>query len=131
MTTTFRCAKAVVDLAKAIVPDFRAADTNALGLVRAVSSEAFDKEEVPRLLPSDAIICRNTKPLVQMAYKLLGRGVACHVEGKDIGKDLLKLIDRFPGVKNLPVLVEKLADYLSRRVGEAAPGKERRRRPRR
>ena len=116
MTVTFRCAKAVVELVKPIVPDYRAAEANTQGVVRCVSEEQFYKDEAPRLVPSDAIICRNTKPLVVMAYRLLGRGVACHVEGKDIGKDLVRLVDRFPGVKSVSVLVDRLADYLSRRM---------------
>ena len=116
MTQTFRCAKAIVDLVKPIVPDYKAADSNPSGVVRFVSDTQFEKHEVPKLTPSDAIICRNTKPLVQLAYKLLSRGVACHVEGKEIGKSLLSLVDRFPAAKSVSALVDGLMDYLSRRM---------------
>jgi superfamily I DNA/RNA helicase len=50
--------------------------------------------------------------LVRVAYKLIGRGVAAHVEGKDIGKDLIRLINRWPHVKTLPILDREMTAWL-------------------
>ena len=109
MTVTFRCGKAIVELAKTIVPDYKAADTNPEGKVSTISEEDFHKVEMR--IGEDAVICRNTAPLVKVAYKLIGRGVACHVEGKDIGKGLTALIYRWPHLKNIGPFVDKLTEY--------------------
>jgi superfamily I DNA/RNA helicase len=119
MTVTFRCGKAIVRKAQTIVPDYKAADGNAEGIVRGVSEEDFAKETLrPGTIitghgevAADAIICRNTAPLIKIAYKLIGRGVACHVEGRDIGKGLSKLINRWPSLKTMTAFTNKLADY--------------------
>lgn len=108
MTVTFRCGKAIVELAKRIVPDYRAADTNPEGEVEEIDEKTFAEME---LLPTDAIICRNTAPLVKTAYKLIARGVACHVEGKDIGKRLLPLLYRWPSIKNVAPFLDRLVEY--------------------
>lgn len=115
MTMTFRCGKAIVELAKQIVPDYRAADTNADGKVEAIDEKAFAEMA---LLPTDAIICRNTAPLVKTAYKLIARGVACHVEGKDIGKRLLPLLSRWRQVKNVRPYLDKLIEYRDAEVAK-------------
>ena len=108
MTMTFRCAKAVVALVQPIVPDYRAADSNPEGIVDDLDEKEF---LVMDMEPTDAIICRNTAPLVKHAYKLIARGVACHVEGKDIGKKLLPLLYRWSSIKNVGPYVTKLTEY--------------------
>jgi superfamily I DNA/RNA helicase len=123
MTVTFRCAKSVVALAQRLVPDYRAADTNIQGTTRSIKECELDKVEFAfngkivkatdgSNITNDMIICRNTAPLVKVAYKLIGRGVAAHVEGKDIGKDLIRLINRWPHVKTLPILDREMTKWL-------------------
>lgn len=116
MTVTFRCAKAIVRKAQALVPDYKAADSNPEGVVREISEDEFAAEVLrPGVdengTPLDAVICRNTAPLIKLAYKLIGRGVACHVEGKDVGKDIIKLVQRWPHLKTVPAFVSKLTEY--------------------
>ena len=123
MTVTFRCAKAIVRDAQEICPDYKAANDNPEGEILAVTESEFDAIELMSHRPSkhetgDAIICRNTAPLVELAYKLYGRGVQCHVEGKDIGRGLVELVGRWPNLKNLPALTDKLNDYKTREVAE-------------
>jgi superfamily I DNA/RNA helicase len=47
------------------------------------------------LRQSDAILCRNTAPLVSLAYTLIRRDIPCHVEGRDIGAGLLVLVNKW------------------------------------
>lgn len=115
MTMTFRCGKAIVALAQQIVPDYRAADSNPEGLVDEITEQQFVEME---LLATDAVICRNTAPLVRAAYKLIARGVACHVEGKDIGKQLLPLLYRWPHIKNTGPYLDKLIEYRDAEVAK-------------
>lgn len=109
LTVTYRCAKAVVNEAQRLVPDYLAADQNAQGEVNTIKEHELD---FAGLLPTDAIICRNTKPLVTTAFALIRAGIACHVEGRDIGAGILTLASRWKSVKNLNKLSERLATYL-------------------
>ena len=119
LTMTWRCPKAVVALAQRYVPDIQAADTAIEGVVTTVT-------ELPaELLPTDAILCRNTAPLVEQAYALIRRGVACKVEGREIGAGLLRLVDRWKTVKTITAFLDKLEDWQARECQKAvAKGKD-------
>lgn len=121
MTVTFRCSKAVVRRAQRLVPDYQAAENNPEGEEYSISEEEFAKIELisdrgDNGTP-DAVICRNTAPLVKIAYKLFARGVRCHVEGRDIGKGLIKLLSQFKA-KTLPTLITRLGDYKEKEVAK-------------
>lgn len=111
LTVTYRCPKAVVAHANRLVADYQAHEDAPEGEVLSMGETDFLKME---LAPSDAIICRNTAPLIDIAFGLLRRGVACKVEGKDIGKSLVKLLNRFRKVKTIPALVDALTRYCDR-----------------
>lgn len=127
LTVTYRCPKAVVKEAQRLVPDLQAHETAPEGLVRALPLEGKNgvwfKGEKPA--PVDAILCRNTKPLIETAYSMLGAGMGCRVEGRDIGEGLVKLATRWKSVKTLQQMDEKLEDYRDREVQKwAAKGRE-------
>lgn len=118
LTVTFRCPQAVVALAQEVVSHIQAAPTAPMGSVEYLEVLPTD------LIASDAILCRNTKPLVETAYSLIRKGIACHVEGKDIGVGLLKLANRW-AVKTLDELEAKLEEYRNREVEKLiAKGRE-------
>jgi superfamily I DNA/RNA helicase len=118
LTMTWRCPKAVVREAQKIVPDIQAADNAAEGTVTSV--DALPTE----FNATDAILCRNTAPLVTTAYSLIRQGVACKVEGREIGTGLIKMIDRWK-VKTVGAFVAKLEDFREREVQKAiAKGKD-------
>jgi DNA helicase-2/ATP-dependent DNA helicase PcrA len=72
----------------------------------------------------NVILCRNTKPLVELAYDLLRRGIACQVEGRQIADSLVALINKWKATGTAPLAV-KLADYRERQVQKwMARGKE-------
>lgn len=49
----------------------------------------------PADFPStSAILCRCTAPLIQFAFDLLGRGVACTVRGRDIATGLVQMVEK-------------------------------------
>jgi len=121
LTMTWRCPKAVVALAQRIVPDLEAAPDAIAGEVRDVELAAINDI---KFVPGNALLCRNTAPLVAAAYGLIRRGIAAKVEGRDIGIGLAKLARRWK-VELIEQLLPKLEDY---RVGEmqkaAAKGSE-------
>jgi superfamily I DNA/RNA helicase len=53
-----------------------------------------------------------------MAFALIKRGVACHVEGREIGDGLLKLARRWKTVKTIDALRDKLQDWCEKEVAK-------------
>ena len=124
LTVTYRCPKAVVDEARQVVSHIRAHETAPQGSTVTIEEPTF-LALIKDLDPNrDAIICRNTKPLVALAYQMIRNGVGCYVEGRDIGVGLIKLANRW-SVKNIESLRDKLTAYSERETGKLiAKGKE-------
>lgn len=114
LSVTYRCAKSVVQYANTWVPHLEAHENAIEGSVNYITSNEFNKI-VNTLLPSDAILCRNTKPLVQFAYSLIRQGIACRVEGRDIGKNIVNLIKKMRA-QNFDDLELKLTAYGKKEV---------------
>lgn len=74
--------------------------------------------------PSDAILCRNTAPLITLAFGFIQRGVGVHVLGREIGANLVALI-RACKTDDIVELETKLISRRSREVAKArATGSE-------
>lgn len=116
LTLTYRCPRAVVAEAQAIVPDYRAHADAPEGTVRYITNDEFNQFTAENLGEGDAIICRMTAPLIDQAFSLIKRGVPCRVEGRAIGESLVKLMDRFGSVKSLPKLQEKVEAYRNKMI---------------
>lgn len=114
LTVTYRCPKAVVRLAQGWVNHITAADTAPEGAVDNVTDVQF-LSQLTTLGPLDAVLCRNTKPLVALAYTLIRNKIACHVEGRAIGEGLLALAGKWR-TKYIASLVDKLETYLSKQA---------------
>lgn len=114
LNVTRRCPKAVVEQAKRLVPDFTAHEDAPEGVVRSIEYTNIEKENLGK---DDAILCRNTAPLVQSAYSLISKGIACRVEGREIGQGLIKLARRWK-IKTLDKLLVKLEDYQARQTAK-------------
>jgi DNA helicase-2/ATP-dependent DNA helicase PcrA len=114
LNVTRRCPKAVVEQAKRLVPDFTAHEDAPEGIVRSIQ---YAEIEAEKLNKSDAILCRNTAPLVKTAYSLISKGIACKVEGREIGSGLIKLARRWK-IKTLDKLLTKLEDYQARQTAK-------------
>lgn len=64
-------------------------------------------------LPTSAILCRNTAPLISFAFSLIHRNIGCHVLGREIGQGLVQLIQKLHAT-DLPQLSLKLEMYEAR-----------------
>lgn len=130
MTVTFRCPKAVVAKAQEVVHHIEAHESAPEGHVSRIDERAFWNPDAVDMSDAfsptnDAILCRNTKPLVETAFQLIKRGIACHVEGRDIGAQLIKLVDRFSSAKTLHNLRDRMVAYMQQQVQKlTAKGKE-------
>lgn len=88
LPVTYRCGRAIVDLARTMVPDYEAAPTNCDGVIDSAKVDTMlDKAEA-----GDAILSRVNAPLVGLCLDFLKRGKRARVVGRDIGKQLLALL---------------------------------------
>lgn len=116
LNVTRRCPLKVVEEAQKLVPDFKAWEGAEEGVVREIQYDALTAENLTK---DDAILCRNTAPLITTAYQLLAGGIACRVEGREIGSGLIKLARRWK-IKTLDQLLDKLAAYEERQTAKFA-----------
>jgi DNA helicase-2/ATP-dependent DNA helicase PcrA len=63
---------------------------------------------------TDAIVCRNTAPLINMAFALISRDVPVNVLGRDIGKGLVSYIRSLKCKKISKLKKEMEEDYLEK-----------------
>jgi superfamily I DNA/RNA helicase len=120
LTVSYRCAKSVVARAQTLVPYIEAHDDAPEGSVSVVPSPQGEAESVAfyrDLRDDDFVLCRNTAPLVSLAYALIGNGRPARVLGRDIGKGLTALISRMKAA-NIEELVDRLEDFRSREVAK-------------
>jgi DNA helicase-2/ATP-dependent DNA helicase PcrA len=116
LTVTYRCPKAVVAYVHQWVSHIEAHPDAPEGVVRTLApAKDADGKDMPWFLaqrpePTDAILCRYNKPLVDLAFAMLRNGIACKVEGRDIGKNLVTLATRWK-VTTLNALQNKLEAY--------------------
>ena len=121
LTVTRRCSKAVVRLAQTIVPTYTAHEDNIEGTVTSMSEDEFFALNLRPGL--DTILCRNTAPLVRFAYKLIARGIAAKVEGRDIGSGLVKFVKRFRKAKTILQLTDAIDAYVSDQTAKLSKDK--------
>lgn len=114
LSISYRCDKNIVKKAQSIVPDIECFDSNEDGIVQELVSYNKNTFNV-----GDAIVCRNTAPLIRFAYTLIKNRIAANVIGRDIGNGLIKLItdfesDTIPQLANdLNMWVDKQTERLS------------------
>lgn len=112
LSICYRCAKSVVKLAQTIVPHIEYAENAPEGKVEKLTN--YNKDT---FTATDAIICRNTAPLIEMAYALISKNIGCKVLGREIGQGLVSLINKMKG-KGINGLIEKLNKYKEREIAK-------------
>ena len=109
LTVSYRCARAIVERAQTWVPYIEAAPGAEDGLV---DDDMPLHSALTQLTAQDAVLCRQTAPLVSVAYGLIARGRACRILGREIGEGLVNLIaqQRAQGVDRLVAKLETWRD---------------------
>lgn len=112
LSVTWRCPKTVVALANKTVPDLMAhAD--------APEGSVTYADEIPAdLVAGDVILCRNVAPLVQQAYRLIRAKRPAKMEGRDIGKGLISLAQRWD-LTTIDELLSRLEAFQVRETQKA------------
>lgn len=106
LSVNYRCGKSIISLAQQIVPQIQAFEGQNEGNV-------FNVTDLNDLMPNDMVLCRKSAPLVRLCLKMLANNIIANVKGKDLGENLLKLIDRLRP-KNIFYLYQKLDNELLR-----------------
>lgn len=121
LTVSYRCAHAVVERAQTWVPYIESHEAAPTG---AVEDDVPLHAALGRLSPQDVVLCRQTAPLVSVAYGLIARGRACRILGREIGEGLINLIEQ-QRARGLDRLVKKLEDWREREMARfIAKGEE-------
>lgn len=115
LSVTYRSAKKIVAYAHRVVSHIQAAPDAPEGEVLFIGGDEFNATQ---LLNTDAILCRVNAPLVTMAFSLIRRGIACKIEGREIGSGLVSLVSKWK-VKKLDTLKDRLETYRQREVEKA------------
>lgn len=119
LSVTWRCPVSVVELAQKYVPDLEAAPGKEAGVVRTLTLRDEKQKILPETMKEfkqeDVILCRNTAPLISLAYTLIRSRIPCKVEGRQIGTGLAKLAKRWK-VTDIDGFLHKLDEYQDREV---------------
>lgn len=117
LSVTYRCARAVVEQAQQIAPEIQPREGAPDGTV---VDEPRGSVYWDEFLPSDAVLCRNTAPLLEMAYAGIAAGHGCKVLGRDIGKGLITLADKMAGTSSdVDVMLDRLRTYTDAEIAKA------------
>lgn len=114
LTISYRCPKAVVAKAQEFVKHIQHHEAAPEGLVTEYPEAWYLKD----FRQADAILCRNSKPLITTAFLLIRNKIACRVLGRDIGQGLIRLIKKMKAV-SIPDLITKLAVYRQKEIEKA------------
>lgn len=90
LSTTYRCDRAIVREAQAIVADIEAAEGAAEGIVR----KASEADMLDQVGPGDFILSRTNAPLVKHCLALIAQNRRANIAGRDIGTGLAKLVKK-------------------------------------
>lgn len=118
LSVTYRCARAIVDIAKTVVPDLEAAAGAADGEVLYVSGENMKRDA----RPGDFVLSRTNAPIISICLAFLKAGVPATVAGRDVGAGLRALIEKSRAT-SVPALAEWLDTWVEREIARVTKRK--------
>jgi len=111
LTITYRCPKKVVELAAKIVPDYKAAAAAPEGeVVSCLASVIHGQVQV-----GDAILSRANAPLMPLCLGLLRKGIPARIEGRDLGKALLDIVEKL-NARSVPNFLTKIETWVEKQL---------------
>jgi superfamily I DNA/RNA helicase len=110
LSVTYRCGHAIVAEAQKLVPHIEAGEKNPEGtiILDPGGNYLFDN-----VTAGDFILSRINAPLVKLCLQLLAAGKRARIKGRDISKQILKILKRIKADKSwsLAYLEEKVREY--------------------
>lgn len=111
LSTTYRCGRAIVDVAREWVPAYEAGAMNPDGEVTTLALGKL----VETAGAGDFVLSRVNAPLVSIAMSLLRNGKRARVAGRDIGKGLLALLRKM-NARTVPELLSKISKWEEKEI---------------
>lgn len=118
LSVCWRCDEKIIRLAQVVVPDIQARPNAKPGTVDMIYHDRFydmletgykrgNEEKDP-----DLVLCRVKAPLVQMCLQAIRSGKAAIVRGRDIGRNIIDLLEEIPKVPfdELGTAIEEYTD---------------------
>jgi superfamily I DNA/RNA helicase len=119
LSISYRCPQNVVAEAQKLVPHIQSHDAAPVGVVGSLA-----KYQPETFFDTDAILCRNVKPIISLAFQLIRAGRGVRVLGRDIGQGLQALVKKM-NTDSIDKLEIKLEAYLDREMNKMlAKGQE-------
>lgn len=115
LDVSYRCPQAIVKATHEFHTHIRPSPTAREGTV---AHTTFAEVNWPVHVGIAAILCRNTKPLVSFAYRLIRDGVPAVLIGRDLGASLVGIVKKFSKVA--PTMEMLIADLITARDNEVA-----------
>lgn len=116
LSITYRCPRNIVEIAQRYVPQIQCSDSAEDGEVLHPKAWSVDSFSC-----SDLVVCRNTAPLIELAYKCISEGRPVRVLGREIGTGLINVVKKAAGkrVKTLESFRPKLQLWRDRQMAKA------------
>jgi len=108
LSTCYRCPKKVIGMAQLVVP---AIQPHVDAIEGELSTINHDKMLID-IKPLDIILSRNNAALMKSCLALLRKGKPAYIEGRDVGQNLIKLIDSLEA-KDITDFYSKLDNWLA------------------
>jgi DNA helicase II / ATP-dependent DNA helicase PcrA len=89
LSVSYRCARAIVERARQYVPEIEPAEGAPEGAVRHSADW-----KLTDFAAADLVVCRQTKPVIQLGYRLLRAKIPCRILGREIGEGLVSLVKK-------------------------------------
>lgn len=113
LSISYRCPKKIVLEAQKYVSHIESHESAPEGEVEDYGTYA------PAMFKSnDMVVCRNTAPLIKLAYKLISAKIPATIMGRDIGKGLVTLINKLKA-KGIESLISKLNEWRAKETQRA------------
>ena len=114
LTISYRCPTSVVKYAQQWVPEIEAAPGAIEGVVKHLGKDW----SLGMFQPGDLIVCRTTRHLVSLGFKLIRAQIPAHIMGKEIGEGLRALIKKMD-TTNIDLLAKRITVWQERETIKA------------
>jgi superfamily I DNA/RNA helicase len=119
LSVSFRCPIAVVERARYRAPSMQYPEWAKPGLVSRMGEYTSDEFQ-----DGDVVICRNNAPLFSLALKLIRAGRGISLRGNDIGKALIKVLQKLgPGTMTKDVVLQEIANWQEEQLKKSRPSR--------
>lgn len=114
LSVSYRCATSIVEYARQWVDHIQAAPGAPEGEVVNLG----ENYKLDQFSPDDLIVCRTTRPLVTLAFRMYRAGIPCRILGKDIAATLRVLVQKMKA-PDIDTMMARLEAWKVREVEKA------------